>query len=367
MPGVENEILGIDKMEIDTPALLLDLDLFESNIKKMADFLRATGCSLRPHFKAHRTPEISKRQLEAGAIGVTCAKLAEAELLAECGMDDILIANEIAGQKKWRRLAQLAGQVEVSVGVDSFEAVNEISTAAIEEGTQVGLVVDVDIGMERCGVLPGEPALDLARFVCERKGVRLKGVMAYESHLVSLPRGEEKEKKVKESVALLIDSMELIRSDGIDVEIVSCGGTGTYYITGTIPGVTELQCGTYCICDVMFWEIDIGFERSMTVLSTIISRPSKDRAILDTGRKSLHPLRSASLVKDVEGAQELYKYSEHGVLTLEGAAQDLKISDKIELYPHYADGTVNLHDRFYCTRDGKLEDIWEISGRDKSR
>jgi len=359
-------VIGLSKHDLDTPALLLDVDALDRNIRAMQDWLSQWGCALRPHFKSFRIPEICKRQRDAGAMGFTCAKLAEAELLADLGFDHLLIANEIIGDIKWRRLAELAQRVEVIVAVDSIEGIEGTARAARDVGSEVGVVVEVNVGLNRCGVAPGEPALKLAQVVADTKGVRLRGVMGYEGHLVGVTPLEEKEKQIRAAIRLLTDTADLMRSHGLPVEIITAGGTGTAEFTPRF-GATEIQAGTYCVMDLLFKSRAMAdFEHAVTVLATVISRPTKDRAITDAGRKALHPMGGMGRVKDIAGATLEAIHSEHGLMKLE-APCDLRIGAKVEFLPGYAEGTINLYDQAYVLQNDRVVDVWAVSGRGKSQ
>jgi D-serine deaminase-like pyridoxal phosphate-dependent protein len=359
--------MNVSKHELDTPALLLDVDALGRNIRKMQDWVSQWGCAVRPHFKSFRIPEICKRQRDAGAIGFTCAKLAEAELLADWGFDHFLVANQVIGDVKWKRLAKLAQRVEVIVAVDSVEGIEGTAWAAREAGSEVGVVVEINIGLNRCGVGSGEPALRLARVAADTNNVRLRGVMGYEGHLVGVTPREEKEKQVRAAIQLLTDSADLLRQNGLPVEIITAGGTGTAEFTPRF-GATEIQAGTYCVMDRIFRDkAKADFDHAITVLATVISRPTKERAVTDAGRKALHPMGGMALVKGIEGAALDQTHSEHGLLKLEGTACDLPIGARVEFYPSYVEGTINLFDEVYVLQNDRVVDVWQVSGRGKSQ
>jgi D-serine deaminase-like pyridoxal phosphate-dependent protein len=359
--------IGRHKRELDTPALLVDVDVLDGNIARMEAMLQETECRVRPHFKAHRTPAISRRQLAAGGLGVTCAKLAEAEHLADLGMDGFLIANEVVGERKWERLARLAERVEVIVGVDHPETARGIARHAREVGSTVNVLVDLNVGLDRCGVAPGAPARELAHLMAEERGLRLRGAMAYEGHVIGLPEGE-KEAATRASVGQLVEEVAALREEGLPIEIVSAGGTGSFTITSRIPGVTELQCGTYAVMDILFREVGRApFDYAVTVLATVISRPVPERAVTDAGKKSLHASFGCSRPVDLPGATLTSLHSEHGILALEGKARELPLGATVEFIPYYVEGTINLHDRIYAVQNDRVVDVWEVSGRGCSR
>jgi D-serine deaminase-like pyridoxal phosphate-dependent protein len=359
--------IGLHKHELDTPALLVDLDTLDRNIARMVEFLRGTSCGLRPHFKAHRTPEITRRQLAAGGLGVTCAKLGEAEHLADLGMDRFLIANEVVGEIKWRRLAELARRVEVIVGVDHLDAARGIAQAARDAGSEVGVLVDVNVGLNRCGVAPGKTALELARRVAQEPGLRLRGVMGYEGQVVGLD-DEAKREACRAAIEPLTETAQRVREDGLPCEIVSAGGTGTFTATARIPGVTEVQCGTYAVMDILFRERGRAeFEYAVTVLATVISHSTAARAVTDAGKKAIHASFGCSRPVALPGATLTALHSEHGILELEEEAQDVALGAKIEFIPYYVEGTINLYEEMYVVQKERVVDVWEVSGRGRSR
>jgi D-serine deaminase-like pyridoxal phosphate-dependent protein len=272
--------------DLDTPALLVDLDAMESNLNRMARFYRDRRVKLRPHFKNHKAPLLAWKQLEAGAIGMTCANLREAEVLISHGVGSILIANEIAGETKINRFADLSRHADIIVAVDNPSVVSDIARIARNRKTILSVLVDIDIGLNRCGVQPGEPALHLAKLAVE-ESLRFRGLMGYEGHLQALQPGPERDGLVRAGDKSLVDSRRLIEKEGVPVEIVSTGGTGTYEVAGDYEGITEIQAGSYLLMDNMYLLRGSTYLRSLTLLTTVISRPQPDRAVLDCGVKHL--------------------------------------------------------------------------------
>lgn len=351
--------------EVDTPALLIDLDALEFNIAKMGKYMREVGCNLRPHIKAHKTPAIAHRQIAAGAIGVTCAKLGEADVMISAGIDNILIANQIVGPFKAGRLVGLAKEASVSVAIDNPSNAEEISKEALRRNAVVGAVVEVDVGMGRAGVPPGAPVLALARKIKSLKGLQFKGVMGYEGHLQQIESFEEREKAVRKSMQGLVDSAKLLRKQGIEVEIVSAGGTNTYNLVSEIEGITESQAGSYMLMDVEHDIEGIDFKHALSVLSTVTSCPDSGRAIMDAGLKCFADSSPAPRSKK-PAIEVKYLSEEHGWLELKDGVK-LDIGDRLEFYPYYAPTTVNLYDKFYCVRDGIVEVEWSILARGKAQ
>jgi D-serine deaminase-like pyridoxal phosphate-dependent protein len=220
--------------ELSTPALLVDLDAMEANLHEMASFFANTAARLRPHFKNHKCPMLARKQIRAGAIGMTCATVREAEILVHHGVDSVLIANEPVGETKAKKIAELSGYASVIVAVDSVAGVKDLARAQ-SKAAPIEVVVDVNIGLDRCGVEPGEPARQLAKLALEQ-GLAVRGIMGYDGHLQVLPQTEERVPVVRAGSKALVDTAELIRAAGIPVDIISTGGTGTYGISGLYPG-----------------------------------------------------------------------------------------------------------------------------------
>jgi len=367
---MNKSVIGAEKEVISTPALLIDLDKMEYNISKMADFFQDKKAKLRPHMKTHKTPMIAHKQIEAGAIGITCQKLSEAEVMAEAGIKDILIANEVVGARKIERLVSLAKYTKIKVAVDNSDNIVDISKAAKKKGVKVGILVEVNIGMNRCGVYPGEPALRLAQEVEREKGLEFLGLMGYEGHTVLIKSYEQRKDKTEEALKLLIETKRLLEKKGLECKIVSAGGTGTYDITGSYPGITEIEAGSYITMDTKYNGIEGirgEFKQALSLLTTVISRPTDDRAILDAGMKAISIDMGIPEIAYPKGGKIKSLDEEHThVVELEGAAREqLRIGEKVEMIPSHGCTTINLHDYFYGIRDGIVESIWSIRARGK--
>ena len=353
------------KAEIDTPALLVDLDALESNIRTMGEEL-AGICNVRPHIKVHKTPAIAQKQISAGCIGVTCAKVGEAEVMASAGIRSILIANQIVGPMKVDRLAGLARHADLMVAVDSGENAEEISRAAALHGSTVGMIIEVDVGFKRAGVQPGAPVSSLAKSISHLGNVRLAGIMGYEGHLQGIPALGERRRLVEKSLGQLVESARLLRKEGYDCEIVSTGGTNTYNIASRIDGITEIQAGSYAVMDNFHAVEGVGFKKALTVLTTTTRRPEPDRAIVDAGLKAFADASPFPTPKDRKGMTVTELSEEHGHLKIEHDG-DLQRGDRIEFYPFYAPTTVNLYDRMYGVRGDLVEVKWDIAARGRSQ
>jgi D-serine deaminase-like pyridoxal phosphate-dependent protein len=347
--------------EIDTPALLVDLDAMESNLQRMAAFFEDKPVKLRPHFKNHKSPLLAHKQVAAGAIGVTCATLREAEILISNGIRDILIANEIAGARQIGRFADLSRQADLIAAIDDERVAIEMGSVSRVRSVPLNVLVDINVGLNRCGCPPRGGALQLAKTAVEH-GLRVRGVMGYEGHLQALPESPERNELVCEVCRSLVDSRRLIENAGIPAEIVSTGGTGTYMVGGLYPGVTDIQAGSYLLMDTIYVNRGSTFTPSLTLLATVISRPERNRVVLDGGVKALSGERGLSTVKGIKEIKLEALHAVHGLLEIQQPAECecLQPGRKIELWVHYSDATVNLHDRMYGVRNGNVEEIIRI-------
>ena len=347
---------------IPTPALVLDIAALDRNIARMAAFFAAGPCRLRPHVKAHKTPEIARRQLAAGSCsGLTCATVSEAEAVSGL-CEDVLVANEIVDADKCRRVAQLARTTRVTVAVDSTAGLDAIARAATDGGVTVGVLVDVDVGQERCGVMPGEEALMLARRVSGAGGVTLRGVMGYEGHVQPIRDRDTRERQAREAMTALVHTAELLRRDGLAWDVVSAGGTGTYDITGRFAGITEVQAGSYALMDTDYQHVGVPFEQAFWVLGTVISAPAPDRIVADCGHKAATKDHGLPAVAGIEGAVVRALNDEHATIGLP-PGHGVRIGDRLRLVPSHTDPTINLHDVFHVVDGDRVVDLWPIVAR----
>ena len=369
MPDSDSYI-GRHKSELDTPALLIDLDIMETNIQKMADYMTSVNTELRPHVKTHKSPIIAQKQIKAGAIGVTCAKLGEAEEIVQSGIRDVLIANQIVGKHKITRLINLAKQSEIMVAADDTKNLQDISDAAVADGVNVRILVEVNIGMDRCGVEPGEEALTLAQQVLQSPNLKFEGLMGYEGHTVAKPDRDERESDTRDAMHWLIGTKDYLNKHGLDVSIMSGGGTGTFDITGSIPEMTEVQAGSYIFMDSTYNKVEgVGekFDCSLSVLATVVSRPAKKRIIVDAGLKVLTKEFGIPQPIGYNGIEMTGLSEEHGKLQVSNRNITLSPGEKLEILPTHCCTTVNLHDRYYCIRDEIVESVWNIAARGRSQ
>ena len=356
---------GTAMRELDTPALVIDIAAMERNIARMAGFFREKPAKLRPHFKAHKCVEIARRQLAAGgAVGMTAAKVGEAEVLVEAGgFDDIIIANQVVGRLKIERLLRLAGRARMMVAVDSVQNVSELDAATAAHHARLRVLVEVDVGMGRCGVRRIEDAVALARQIDRASHLDFAGVMGYEGHAVLIEDAAERAAAGRKAMAGLVAARDAIVAAGLPVPIVSGGGTGTFDISGTYPGVTEIQAGSYVLMDAKYEGLHLAFETGLWCLAAIISRPEPDLALTDAGRKAITEEFGLAPCLDLPGAVTVKSSEEHGHLRLNGG--EAAIGQKVRMVPTHICTTVNLHDQFYAVRDGLLEAVWPIAARGK--
>jgi D-serine deaminase-like pyridoxal phosphate-dependent protein len=347
---------------IPTPALIVDLPAMERNIRRMAAFFANRPCKLRPHFKAHKTPEIARRQLAAGSCtGITCATVPEAEVASKV-CDEILIANEIIGSDLCARVAALARHKTVIIAVDSADGVSRISTAAGKAGVAIGIVVDVNVGQNRCGVSPGADAVALGRHVLETSALRLRGLMGYEGHAVGIHDRTTRQEETRRSMSHLVATARMFRDAGLPTEIVSAGGTGTFDISSTFEDITEIQAGSYALMDTDYGKLGLPFEYASYVMGTVVSRPVAERCVADCGHKSCTKDHGHPDVRDIEGAAVTALNDEHAVISLP-ADSTVKVGDRIFLIPSHTDPTLNLHDAVYAVDGEQVVDVWPISAR----
>lgn len=356
-------LIGHPKSALDTPALLVDLDLMEANMARIVAACRAHGVGWRPHAKAHKTPEIAQMQLAAGAIGITCAKVGEAEVMSAAGIRDILIANQIVGAAKIERLIAVATRADTIVCVDSVENARELDQAFRNAGRRLRVLIEVDIGMNRAGVAPGADVVALAREIERCPGLRLVGVEGWEAHVTTMER-VEKERSVPEAIAKLVASARACREAGFAVDIVSCGGTGSFPYCIEQTGVTEVQIGGAIFSDMHYrTHYHVDFEPALTVLATVTSRPTPTRIVVDAGKKTMSGDAAMPEPVGLPPVRAMKLSAEHAKLELERASDAPKVGDKIEFIVGYSDTTVHLHEEIVATRGGRIEAVWPVAGR----
>ncbi|MGE5559691.1 MAG: alanine racemase [Chloroflexota bacterium] len=362
--------------ELDTPALLVDIDIMDANLRRMQERADRAGVRLRPHTKTHRTPALAKRQVSFGARGITVAKLGEAEAMAAEGLDDIFIANEIVGPHKLERLVKLARRIRVAVGVDHPAQVAALAQAFAGEAKPLDVLLDIDTGDARTGVAPGSPALALARAVTESAGLHLRGIFTHEGHSYGAADRDAVRDVVRRSHEDMLATAELLRKHGIAVDEISVGATPAMLVADPLPGITEIRPGTYIFLDAAQAAV-IGTlaHCALTVLATVVNRPTPDRVVLDTGVKALTAfVRGAGVTRNVgHGTLKAWPQihiehlsDEHGVFTAPDGVH-FEIGQRVEIIPNHACPTCNLYDRMYGVRGGRVVEEWPILARGKSQ
>jgi D-serine deaminase-like pyridoxal phosphate-dependent protein len=357
------DFIGQKISQLNTPALLVDLDAMEHNLGAMTKFFQKQTAKLRPHFKNHRVLQFARKQIDYGAIGITCARLWQAEKLVNAGIKNILIANELAGETQLERFVELSKEAPVVVAVDNATIVRDMAGLARNTTARLNVVVDIDLGLKRCGVTSTEGAVSLARTVVEN-GLHFAGIMGYEGHLQPLPPGPEKDKAVREALQRLRDARQKIEEAGIGVKIVSCGGTGDYQVAGSFPGVTENQAGSYLLMDSWYAPSAPEFQPALSVLATVISKTPGQRIVADAGVKALSGERGLPSVKNCPGLKLKALHAEHAPIEITDSEVRVEVGEKIEIAVHYHDGTIHLHRKMYGIRRGRVEGIFAIEHED---
>jgi D-serine deaminase-like pyridoxal phosphate-dependent protein len=350
--------IGRSLDELATPALILDVGGLRANLGFMADHMRGASAALRAHVKVHKSPHIARMEVEYGAIGVGCATVWEAIVMARAGIDDVFVINEVVGWEKVRALALLAREASVKTAVDDPVQVDELSKAAVAAFSTIGVLIDVDEGMHRCGVASAEEALHLARRIAGAPGLRFVGLTGYEGHC-SLEFDEAKRHAMaREAMAFLTGIADRLAVDGFTCEIVSAAGTGTWEVTSRYPGVTEIQPGSYATMDGHHRGLDPRFGWAATVLASVISRRS-DRIVLDAGSKTVGAARGVLAGWDLE----VYRYDEEHSIFLVDDRCPLKVGDTVEINCNYTPFAISYFDVYHVMENGHVVDIWPVLPR----
>ncbi|HEX6974777.1 MAG TPA: DSD1 family PLP-dependent enzyme [Vicinamibacterales bacterium] len=354
---------------VDTPALLLDLDAFEYNLRKLPETLKGRPIAIRPHAKAHKCPEIALRQIALGAVGACVQKVSEAEALVDGGVEDVLVVNEVVGATKLTRLARLATRARIGVCVDDRGNVGDIQAAAKVEGADLDVYVEVNVGGNRCGVEPGPDAVELAQAIEGAAHLRFAGIHAYHGSAQHVRHFDERRAAIEAAAAKVKIVLPLLEAAGLPAEVVTGAGTGSYLFESESGVYTEIQPGSYVFMDADYARnLDRDgqptrvFQQSLFILATVMSHVHPGRAVVDAGLKA-HSIDSGMpLVADVPHARYTRASDEHGVIEFD-APPTVKLGDKIRLIPGHCDPTVNLYDWFVCYRGERVEALWRITGR----
>jgi 3-hydroxy-D-aspartate aldolase len=360
--------IGLPLAEVDTPCLILELDAFERNLKRLPESLSGRTIRLRPHAKSHKCPEIALRQIALGASGVCCQKVSEAEALIAGGVNDVLIANEVVGAPKLKLLAELAKRARVKVCADDAGNVAALDAAAHAAGVTLEVLVEIDVGAHRCGIAPGAPAVALARQIATCSNLRFAGLQAYQGAAQHVRRVAERREAIARAVEDVRTTTRLLDGAGIRCDYVTGAGTGSYMFEAMSSVYHELQAGSYIFMDADYARNDWTesgipqFEHSLFVWTTVMSAPAPGRVIVDAGLKASSVDSGMPRVADYGGVDYVKASDEHGVLQLTGTTR-FKIGAKLKLIPGHCDPTVNLYDWYVCVRNGRVEALWPITAR----
>ncbi len=361
-----------DSLEtLDTPAMIVDLPLMEANIAKLMGAFRGRDVAVRPHLKTVKCPELAHLLLQAGAIGGCVAKVSEAEVMARAGIEDLLITSEIVGTPKLARLVALVREhPQVKVVVDSLIGGQALSQVMCDAELHINILLDINVGQNRCGVLPGDEALELARSLGDMSNIHLIGVQGYEGHLQHIHDASERQQRCRSSMQLLTTTATQLRDMGFPITIVTTGGTGTAEICASCGGVTEVQPGSFIFMDTDYRSA-LGpiYTNALTILSTVISRPTSKQAVVDAGLKSLSIDSGMAEPQGLPDVTYRPGGDEHGILTwhegMQTPSRRLDVGERIAFIPSHIDTTINLHDTYYAHRDGRIEAIWSVAARGK--
>lgn len=353
---------GITISELDTPQLLIDLDGVDRNLKLMFDAGKRNGVKVRVHFKSLKCTGLARYIADRGADGFLCAKLNEAEALVAAGLTDVMIANQVVGPIKLKRMADLAKRSSLRVCVDDYNNVTQIAAACAAAGSILGVLVEVDVGMKRCGVAPGEPALELAQHIRKYPSLRFDGLQGYDGHLQYIPDMAERERRCREGMIPFVETRKLIEKAGIPIAVVTGAGTGTWEWVASTPGITEIQPGSFVLMDAIYQTLRPEFPATQSILATVVSkRPGQ--YVLDAGSKAISQDFGKPQIKNRPQDKVMKLPEEHTIV--ESADENVKVGDRFEVLSAHCCATMNLHRTCIGVRKGKVEAVWpiEASGR----
>ena len=360
--------IGDALLQVDTPALILDLDAYERNLDRLHASVQGLTVKIRPHAKSHKCPEIARQQMARGAVGICCQKVSEAAAFAAAGISDILISNEVVGERKIARLMAVAKISTITVCVDDAENAAALNAAAQAAGLKLQVLIEIDVGAQRCGVAPGAPALRFAQQIAQLESLELLGLQAYHGPAQHMRTLAERREAILQAARAAKETQALLIANGIDCPRITGAGTGGYLIEAASGVYDEIQPGSYIFMDADYARNDWGesgmpaFEHSLFVLTSVMSHTTPDRAVVDAGLKASSVDSGMPRVFDLPGVEYTKASDEHGVLhiTRPGA---VKLGDKLRLVPGHCDPTVNLYDHLIGIRAGRVESIWPISAR----
>ncbi|NOE27136.1 3-hydroxy-D-aspartate aldolase BhcC [Ruegeria sp. HKCCD6157] len=366
---------GMDEADIQTPSLVLDLDALERNIKKMGDYAKAHGMRHRVHGKMHKSVDVAKLQEKiGGAVGVCCQKVSEAEVFVRGGIKDVLVSNQVRDPAKIDRLAGLPKLgSRIIVCVDDLDNVADLSGAAVDHGTQLEVFVEIDCGAGRCGVTTTPDVIEIAKAVEAAENLKFTGIQAYQGAMQHLDSYEARKEKLDTAIAMVKDAVEGLKAEGIECELVSGGGTGSYYFESNSGVYNELQCGSYAFMDADYGRIldkdgnriDQGeWENAFFILTSVMSHAKADKAIVDAGLKAQSVDSGLPVIFGRDDVEYIKCSDEHGVVMDPNGV--LKVNDKLRLVPGHCDPTANVHDWYVGVRNGKVETVWPVSARGRA-
>lgn len=366
--------IGASIDEIDTPALIVDLDAFDRNIEKMARYVSQASVRLRAHAKTHKSSAVARKQMDAGAVGQCVQKVGEAEALVHGGIGDVLVTNQVVSASKLNRLVKLAQKARIGLCFDDPEQVRAASEAAQREGVSIDAYVEIDVGMARCGVKPGEAAAALAQRIADTQNLKFQGIQAYHGRAQHLPTAAERQTEILKAINLVKETQDALSRLGLRADAVTGAGTGTFRIEAESGTYTELQAGSYVFMDVDYAVIKdengnsyTEFEHSLFVLASVMSVTGDSWVVADAGLKSYSGEKGPPRVYQWPGLELTSMSDEHGKLMVANGAKRPRLGDKISLIPGHCDPTINLHDWYVGIRKGRVEDIWTIDARGASR
>lgn len=362
--------IGMSLEEVDTPALIIELDAFEANLSHMAKTVQASGVRLRPHGKTHKCAVIALRQIALGAVGVCCQKVSEAEALVHGGVRDVLVTNEIIGEGKIAHLAALAREARLAVCVDDAGNIADLDRAAARAGANLDVLVEIDVGAHRCGIAPGAPALALAKRVAAAKSLRFAGLQAYQGSAQHIRDHGERRAAIDAAVQAAGATVALLGEHGLACPSVTGAGTGTFRFEAASGLYNELQAGSYIFMDADYAR-NHGegggafdeFQHSLFVYTTVMSTPGPGRAVVDAGLKASSVDSGLPTVHGMPGVDFVGASDEHGKLAFDAGETSLSLGDRLKLIPGHCDPTVNLYDWYVCVRDGRVQALWPIVAR----
>jgi D-serine deaminase-like pyridoxal phosphate-dependent protein len=358
--------------DLDTPALLIDLDVFERNLKHVADYARQYDLRLRPHTKTHKLPAVGRMQIASGAVGLTVAKVGEAEVMVGSGTPDLLVAYPVIGRSKLDRLAAVAQKTAVTVALDSLFAARQLSEAARAAQVSFGVLAETDVGLGRVGVPPGEELLALAQGIERLPRLTLEGVTFYPGHIKQ--QGEGADEAIRQLGATIKEIREMFQRAGIAIKIVSGGSTPTLFRSHEVAGLTEIRPGTYVYNDVNTVRSGAcGWEYcAVSILATVVSTAKQGQMIVDGGSKTFSSDRMSgtaelSFGRLVEAPEAVFHNmnEEHGYVDIRKAEREFQVGDRVHIIPNHVCVAVNLHEQVYGIRNGEVEQVWKVEGRGK--